>query len=81
MLNLYKLTQKVNNSWDTFDSIIVAAESKEEAQGITPNQGYELDDYEILSVWCAKEDVKVEYVGTAATGIKKGVILNSFNAG
>lgn len=31
--------------------------------------------------WCKVSDVQVEYVGEAAEGTKKGVLLASFNAG
>ena len=30
-LNLYLICQDVNNDWDTFDSAVVAAETKESA--------------------------------------------------
>ena len=31
--------------------------------------------------WCAVKDVKVEYIGEAKNGSKKGVVCASFNAG
>ena len=36
-MNLYLLTQDVNMDWDTYDSVIVCAESEEEAVKIHPN--------------------------------------------
>jgi hypothetical protein len=35
-MNLYKLTQKINNGYDTFDSCIVAAKNEDEARKIHP---------------------------------------------
>jgi hypothetical protein len=37
MLNLYLISQDVNNNWDTYDSAVVAAASEEEARLIYPN--------------------------------------------
>lgn len=34
-MNLYLISQDVNNDYDTYDSAVVAAESEEEARGIT----------------------------------------------
>jgi len=36
-MNLYKLSQSVNNGYDTFDSCVVLADTKEEARCIHPN--------------------------------------------
>jgi len=35
-MNLYLLTQTVNNNYDTFDSAVVAAETEKEALRIHP---------------------------------------------
>lgn len=35
-MNLYKISQDVNDDWDTFDSAVVVAESAEEAKKIIP---------------------------------------------
>lgn len=35
-MNLYKISQDVNDDWDTFDSAVVVAESAEEANKIIP---------------------------------------------
>lgn len=76
-MKLWKLSQNVNNDYDTFDSAIVAAKTEEDAKTIHPT------DYEFSSsrTWCSVEEVKVEYIGTATKGTKRGVILASFNAG
>lgn len=81
-MRLYKLSQNVNNGYDTYDSCIVAAENEDEAAEIHPdgflNNTLENDEW---YTWCRIEDVKVEYIGEAKEGIERGVILASFNAG
>jgi len=89
MLNLYKISQAVNKDLDTYDSAIVAAETAEEAQNMTPNgipynDNFDSDEYVDHSsfyVWCEPEYVFVEKIGVASPNIKAGVILASFNAG
>lgn len=36
-MHLYKLTQEINNDYDTYDSAIVCAENEEEARTIHPS--------------------------------------------
>lgn len=84
-MNLYKISQTVNNDWDTYDSAIVAAENEEEARKINPsdfdNKHWWTEEDRYTS-WCSKlEDVQVELIGVAKEGIEKGVIVASFNAG
>lgn len=73
-MKLWKISQDVNNNYDTFDSAVVAAETKKEARSIHPSDG---SDYG----WCDIKDVKVYCIGEAEKGTKKGVICASFNAG
>ena len=101
-MKIYKISQNVNNNYDTYDSAIVCAENEEEAKTISPdnfypydektktfhwwtNQGTKNEQYEpenICNSWCSRiEQVDVEYIGEAKKGMKKGVILASFNAG
>lgn len=73
-MKLYKLSQEINNGYDTYDSIIVCAENKEEARK------FFFDD----DAWVSFDQIdkiEVEYIGEASKDIKKGVILASFNAG
>lgn len=95
-MNLYKLTQNVNKNWDTYDSVIVCAETEQDAIRIHPTSF----DGEVIrwddrnenffrcgsEYWCnawAKntEDVKAELIGIAVFDLKEGVVLASFNAG
>ena len=83
-MKIFKLSQSQNEGWDTFDSLIVVADSEEEARLIHPAEEYEIEiDWgEPYSSWCSSpNDVKVEYLGEAKEGTKKGIILTSYNAG
>jgi len=90
-MNIYLISQSVNNDYDTFDSAVVVAKSAVEARNINPQRSW--GDHERLFVnwddigrwtsWCYKpSQVQVEYIGRASVKTKKpGVILASFNAG
>lgn len=79
-MNLYLLTQNVNNKYDTYDSVVVAAENEEEARLINPDvSGWDNSPY---SAWVfAPDQVKVELIGKAVPGTLSGIVLSSFNAG
>jgi hypothetical protein len=91
-LHLYRISQNVNNGYDTYDSAVVAATSEADARSIHPDYEYHPgpvpasedefgndDDYS--DDWCWQEDVDVEYVGEPRDGMQRGVICASFNAG
>ena len=84
-MNLYLLKAKEGfGGYDTFDSVVVAAESEDEARRIHPSSYmYEWDGKEEgeYSSWCAAEDVRVVLIGKAVKGTAKGVVCASFNAG
>lgn len=73
-MKLYKISQDVNDNYDTYDSAVVCAENKEEAKKTSPGSGNILE-------WAAIKDVKVEYLGEAKRGLKRGVVVTSFRAG
>lgn len=86
---IYKLSQNVNNGWNTYDSCVVVAENEDQAKSIHPNGisvtrdcdgGYE-SYYD--PVWAVREDVKVEEIGRAEPKKydKPQVIVASFNTG
>jgi hypothetical protein len=89
-MKLYLIEQDVNNDYDTYDSAVVAAETKEEARLTHPgfaapapwdgidSEGREGCGY---GTWCNAEYVKVKYIGEADPSISKGVLVASFNAG
>lgn len=74
-MKLWRIWQDFNNDWDTYDSAVVAAETKEDARRI------EVGSVERYGTWAPSEHVKVEYLGEAKPGTQSGVILASFNAG
>lgn len=79
-MKLWKLSQTVNNDYDTYDSAVVAAYSEEEARTIHPSAYYKWGEY--YSGWALEpSQVMVEYLGQAKEGTTSGVVLASFNAG
>ena len=83
---LYRISQDVNDDYNTYDSAVVCAESEEEARMMHPAK-FSYDDYEEwdgkdeeFSTWCAAKDVQVEIIGTAANNLPKGIVIASYNA-
>lgn len=82
--NLYLLQQEVNELDETFDGVVVSANSTEDARLIHPS-GAEWDDQSgewdgdtfCNRNWCKPWDVKVELIG--GTYLKRGVVFASFN--
>ncbi len=79
-MNIYLLTQDINNNYDTYDSVVVSAESEEEARLMHPS-----DDSDWGNEWCGWvspddiDKINVKLIGVSS--VDKGVILASFNAG
>ena len=96
MMNIYKLSQTINNDYDTFDSCVVIAKNEEEAVKAHPNsyqnwdtRGQVIEDsycmYENFDIndWAEMEDIKVELIGIADKSLDTEikVVCASFNAG
>ncbi len=81
MNSLYLLTQRENNNYDTYDSCVVVALTKEDAQQISPSWGGWEETY--YSSWADKpEQVEVKYLGKASSNLEAGdIVCASFNAG
>lgn len=86
-MNLYLISQSTNNDYDTYDAAIVAAETEDDARRIHPGNypdpvpdGDNIRDAN-YGTWTSIGNVKVQLVGEAVTGMMKGVVLASFNAG
>ena len=77
-MNLYKLWQDDNDDYDTYDSAVVCAESEDEAKSIADT---EFDSEPIYGSWVAREKVRCQLIGYAVSGMKKGIVVASFNAG
>jgi len=87
-MNLYKISQSVNNDYDTYDSAIVAAPDAEKARVMHPNgvKSDRLDRKTPISFsmgdWVVyPSDVTVELIGVASEKTQRSVICASFNAG
>jgi hypothetical protein len=97
MLNLYLISQSVNNNYDTYDSAVVAAASEEEARLIYPTNWGENNVLWNGSkwLWYIKDGRVLDYspntwttpdnvsVEFLAAGYEgeAGTVLASFNAG
>lgn len=83
-MKLYKISQDVNNDYDTYSDAVVCASTPEEAQKIHPSD-YHNEEVgekdEDFGSWCGLKDVQVEEIGDANENIKKGVVCASFHAG
>jgi hypothetical protein len=80
-MKLYIVSQNDNNDYDTYDSILVCAESEEDAKSIDPH-GNAFKESERYGTWAfSAESLKCEEIGEAGVNQNRGVILTSFNAG
>ena len=77
-MKLYKLTQNVNNGYETYPAIIVCAKNPEDAKRISPSST-DIDDYnEYSHNWADIKDIQCEYIGKAAAHIQRGVVLADY---
>lgn len=74
-MKLWLISQEANSDYDTYDSAVVAALDEADARTITPGaNGWG-------RTWCNEpSQVTAEYIGDAAPGMERGVVLASFNA-
>ena len=89
-MNIY-LLEGTASGYDTFDSMVVIAESEEEAKQIHPygntnpeyNKDAWIDEKENLyTVWAmSPEEVTAHCIGIADPNADKGIVVSSFNAG
>lgn len=82
-MKLWLISQVENNDYDTYDSMVVAAETQEEAQKTPP---FLCPDYWDSTAnrhrWATTLDkVDVEYIGEAKESTQAGIICASFNVG
>lgn len=77
-LKLWKLSQSMNNGYDTYDSCIVAAYTEEEAKNISPCR----KDMVYMCWTINVTKVTATCIGVASPSINSGTcLLASFNAG
>lgn len=79
-MKLYKISQTVNDNYDTYDSAVVCADNADEAKKMHPSGNDDRSRY-YMQDWCEIKDVEIKYIGEAGADIKRGVIVASFNAG
>lgn len=79
-MNIYLLTQDDEFGYDTYDSVVVAAKTEEDAKSIHPCTILGWDSFG--GSWPKNpESIDVKLIGKAIKGTPSGVILSSFNAG
>ena len=90
-MKLYKISQKVNSGYDTYDSAVVCAKNEDEARKIHPNGNYDYPEGEKnpynkhpeafeksdkdYGTWARKKYVKVVYIGKATDTQKKWGVI------
>ena len=77
-MNIYLLSQDINNGYDTYDSMVVYANTEEEARNMHPGYGWGSG----WGTWAkVPEQVDIQYIGTNPSITEPSIILASFNAG
>ena len=75
-MNLYLLEQDENNDYETYDSMVVCAPSKEVAVKIHPDGNNGWADAE--GVWCSSPaGVTCTLIGKAVSSLEPGIVLAS----
>jgi hypothetical protein len=77
-MNLYLLTRNDDWCYESFDALVVAAESEEDAITIRPESR---DTTAPCSGWTTPENIAATLIGVAAPDVQRGVILESYDAG
>jgi hypothetical protein len=78
-MNIYLLSQSVNNNYDTFDSMIVVSDTPENAIKHSVEKHHDDDGW---SSWVSAKYVKCVMIGVANPEYETTeVILASYNAG
>lgn len=84
-MNLYHISQDVNNEWGTYSDAVVAAENEEQERKIHPaeyvNRDWWTDDWSSMTWVENLEQVQVKFIGVAVEDIEAGVICASLHAG
>ena len=78
-MNLYLISQSVNNGYDTYSDAVVCAATSAQARKMHPS-GNE-DSHYLRVDWAKPKYVKTKLLGIARSKIKPGVVCASFHAG
>jgi hypothetical protein len=77
-MNLYLIWIPGDADWDTYSDAVVCAKTADDARTIHPSG----EPWEKGHGWTSDpKEVKVKLLGTAARGVKRGVVCASFHAG
>jgi len=77
-MNLYKISQWINDGPRAFDGAVVVAPDPEIARLMTPWPP-QLSEVYGAECWVDPMDVQVQCIGVAAPDVPRGVVLASFN--
>lgn len=92
-MHLYKVVPRSKNwgGYDTFDSMVVVAETSDDACQMYPGWVHPHSQSSEPKTWPKEYDsgawpdspdkVTALYLGVAAPGLKRGIVCSSFNAG
>lgn len=82
-MNLYLISQGINDDYDTYSDAVVAADTAEDAAAIHPNGRDKLvPGFKDNRTWTSNiNEVSVKLIGHALEGTPAGVICSSFHAG
>jgi len=84
MLRLYKIWQTRNRGYETYDSAVVIAESKEDARLMHPLDGHDIRRDRGRKNWDWVTNlryVRVKLIGYASKGSKRSIVVASFHSG
>lgn len=81
-MNLYLISQDENTGYDTYDSVVVVAETIEQAQVCDPSRGAYSSTAYLSGMWAHPSKIRVSFLGVCGAPYKAGdVVCASFNAG
>ena len=83
-MKLYKISQNLNDDYETYNAAIVCASSEDEARHLHPHSGYlTADDGRHTWVTLGQiNSIEVQYIGEASSNLDcPQIILASYNAG
>lgn len=75
-MNIYLVTQDVNNEWDTFDAMVVIAKNQDSAKTLTIKYTENEPD-----TWAELQHLKADLLGKAEKGIEEKIVFQSYIAG
>jgi hypothetical protein len=79
LLKLYHVRRTDNGGYDSYSEFVAAAYSEDDARKMHPDGG-EGEQSSWLWTW-THDTLSITYIGEAAPGIHRGVIVASFHAG